>query len=77
MLDMDRLGAPRIQVVEWRGDYFAVEGSHRLCAAFELGLTPDLEILESERHDSEDEGFWSSVKQRLPHYTWLCDAAGA
>lgn len=71
MTEMEALGAPCIRVVEWRGDYFAVEGSHRLCAAHELGLIPTLSIEAADRFDPSDEGFWGSVRETLPHYSWL------
>ena len=69
--EMATLGDPCIKVVEWRGDYFAVEGSHRLCAAHELGLAPKLEIEFPDRSDSSDERFWDRVRVTLPHYSWL------
>lgn len=68
---MKELGPPTINVVEWRGDYFATEGSHRLYAAHMLGLMPELVVSDPERHDSSDEEFLEIVKTRLPHYAWL------
>lgn len=43
------LGAPTIHVVDC-GDYYqALEGSHRLAAAAELGLVPNLTIIEQDQ----------------------------
>jgi hypothetical protein len=67
MLD---LGPPTINVVEWRGDFYAVEGSHRLCAAYNLGLIPKLVVNQPEHFDPSDEQFLEFAKLRLPHYTW-------
>ncbi len=42
--EMRAMGAPTIRVVDC-GDYFmALEGSHRLAAAHNLGLTPNFEV---------------------------------
>jgi hypothetical protein len=69
--EMEKLGSPTINVVEWRGDLFAIEGSHRLCAAYLLGLVPNLVIHFPERFDPSDEQFLTVAKERLPHYTWI------
>lgn len=45
---MQALGAPTIRVVNCGDYYMALEGSHRLAAAAELGLEPVLEIYEQE-----------------------------
>ena len=46
--DMIKLGALKIHVVDC-GDYLmALEGSHRLIAAEELGLTPEFVIFEQD-----------------------------
>lgn len=46
--EMRTLGAPTIEVVEC-GDYFqALEGSHRLAAAAQLGLEPVLTVHEQD-----------------------------
>jgi hypothetical protein len=73
---MKKLGAPTIEVVEWRGDYFAVEGSHRLAAAHELGLAPTLIVSVPDLLEPEAEAFWEQVKQALPHYSWLLNDLG-
>lgn len=48
MQEMASLGAPRIKVVECGDHYAALEGSHRLAAAHEMGLTPLLDVLEQD-----------------------------
>lgn len=68
---MQELGVPAIEVVEWRGDYFAVEGSHRLACAFEEGICPDLIITVPDLTGPEAEAFWDEAKKRLPCYSWL------
>lgn len=72
--EMRELGAPTIKVVEWRGDYFAIEGSHRLCAAYHLGVTPNVVVEDQDRHDPDGEAFWESLRATLPHYAWLLPA---
>lgn len=42
--EMRSLGAPTIRVVECGDHYMALEGSHRLAACAQLGLTPDLVV---------------------------------
>lgn len=40
--EMVQLGAPRVRAI-YHGDiWFAIEGSHRLAAAHELGLVPEI-----------------------------------
>ena len=68
---MQKLGAPTIEVVEWRGDYFAIEGSHRLAVAHHLGIVPLLIVLVPDHIDPETEAFWERAKTTLPHYSWL------
>lgn len=69
--EMKERGAPIIHVVEWRGDYYATEGSHRLAAAYDLELTPVLIISAPDSIDPADEEFWVRVRSTLPHYAWL------
>ena len=40
--EMQRLGAPVLRVIECGDHYMALEGSHRLAAALELGVAPKL-----------------------------------
>jgi hypothetical protein len=52
-------GAPRIRVVDCGDHYFAIEGSHRLAAAADLGVVPCLIVLSKNDHvdlDSTDIG---------------------
>jgi hypothetical protein len=69
--EMQEMGAPTIKVVEWRGDFYAVEGSHRLAAAHHLGLVPVLVVSVPDHVDQSDEEFWERVRTTLPHYAWL------
>lgn len=46
--EMQRLGAPAVRVVDCGDHYMAIEGTHRLTAAAELGIVPALEILEQD-----------------------------
>ena len=50
--DMKRLGAPTIKAVwmEVWATYVALEGSHRLAAAKQLGLTPIIDEVEYDEH---------------------------
>lgn len=55
--EMERLGAPTIRAV-WCGDHYkAIEGSHRLAAAHDLGITPEIDALDESavvEHDMEE-----------------------
>jgi hypothetical protein len=68
--EMKTLGTPIINVVEWRGDYYATEGSHRLWAAHNLELVPNFNVSYPDYYDPSDESFLEIAKLRLPHYTW-------
>lgn len=46
--EMETLGAPTIQVINCGDYYMALEGSHRLAAASQLGLEPELVIYEQD-----------------------------
>ena len=65
--EMERLGAPTIHVVDCGDHYMALEGSHRLAAAYALDLTPNLvvhdqgEIIEISGYDWYDEANWSET----------------
>ena len=45
-LDMDHAGAPTIRCLEIDGEFYAIEGSHRLAQAHERGLIPKIIVLE-------------------------------
>lgn len=66
--EMQKLGAPTIQVVDCGDFYMALEGSHRLAAAAQLGLTPELTIyaqddeLDVTQYDWYDEANWSETR---------------
>ncbi len=65
--EMREMGRPTIRAVEYDGDYFAVEGSHRLAAAHYLKLTPELRILKQDSGSNSHE-FWFKIKKELPVY---------
>lgn len=48
MAEMETLGAPSIRVINCGDYYMAMEGSHRLAAAHELGIDPELVIYEQD-----------------------------
>lgn len=64
--EMKILGAPIIQCFEMDdGTYLALEGSHRLTAAKELGLIPILDIVDKiERNDPDVEKYYLDAKRR-------------
>lgn len=65
---MRALGAPALRVVNCGDYYMALEGSHRLAAAAELGLTPVLTVYEQDDeidvtgHDWYDAANWSGER---------------
>lgn len=46
--EMKVLGAPTIRVVDCGDHFIALDGTHRLAAACELGVAPDLDILDQD-----------------------------
>jgi hypothetical protein len=46
--EMQTLGVPTIRVIDCGDYYMAIEGSHRLAAAADLGITPNLIVLEQD-----------------------------
>jgi len=62
---MRSLGAPNIEVVDCGDFYMALEGSHRLAAAAELGLAPILtihaqdDVLDVSKYDWYDGANWA------------------
>jgi hypothetical protein len=42
------LGAPAVQVVDCGDYYMALEGSHRIAAAHDLGLVPELTVYQQD-----------------------------
>lgn len=64
--EMQTLGAPVIQCFELEeGKYLATEGSHRLTAAKELGLTPILDVIDKlDNDDPDSEKFYMDAKRR-------------
>lgn len=68
--EMTFLGPPTVRCVQWRGELYALEGSHRLCAAFELGLVPQIIVLQPDRFLGDDENWLEWIKLSLPPYSW-------
>lgn len=68
--EMRELGRPTIRCVDWRGELYAIEGSHRLRAAFDLGLVPNIEVTGPDRLHGEDEKYWEWVQKALTDYSW-------
>jgi len=66
-LDMDHHGAPTIRVMKFEGDYYALEGSHRLAVADHRGVTPKL-VVEIEETDALPSEHWKRVADTLPLY---------
>jgi hypothetical protein len=65
--DMELEGSPTIRAVEYKGELFATEGSHRLAAAHHLKVVPKI-VIEEEIKDDGLNFFWDQVKKRLPRY---------
>jgi len=62
--DMQRLGRPTLRVIDCGDHYMALEGSHRLPAAHELGIRPDFVVFDQgdeidiTKFDWYDEANW-------------------
>lgn len=69
--EMEFQGQPTIRAVEYKGELFAVEGSHRLAAANHLGVVPKI-VIEEEIEGIEINSFWDKVKNRIPKYIFDC-----
>lgn len=62
--EMEHSGPPTIRCVRWKDGWYALEGSHRLAAAYQLGL-PVL-VVEMEPDAGEGLGsFWDRVAPGL------------
>jgi len=65
--EMQRLGAPIIRVVNCGDYYMALEGSHRIAAAHDLGIEPELVVydqddsLEISSFDWYDSANWAET----------------
>ena len=60
VMDMRVMGAPTVRAVETAHGTVAIEGAHRLAAAHELGLVPDIELVNELTPDlvrDNDHGF--------------------
>lgn len=65
--EMVQIGPPTVRVMEHGGELCATEGSHRLAAAYQLGLTPKL-VVEVPDVDAAIEEHWEAVAAVLPAY---------
>lgn len=65
--EMRLAGPPTLRVALTPAGLFALEGSHRLAAAWFLGLEPRLVALPSEVADYAPER-WAMIAARLPRY---------
>ena len=72
--EMQLTGPPTIRVVQDSiGDLVAVEGSHRICAAHDMGLPLKVILLKPDCEGADE--FFDRVKPTLPTYefdTILC-----
>ena len=64
--DMEVAGEPTIRVLEYKGKYCAVEGSHRIAACHDHGLIPKLVVLKEDLEGRDD--YWDKVLAGLPFY---------
>jgi hypothetical protein len=62
-------GAPIIRIVDCTDYYVALEGSHRLAIAAELGLTPRFEILGQDDMVAADSLDWTESLDQSENYT--------
>ena len=60
--EMRKLGAPTVRVVDCGDHWFALEGTHRLHAAAELGLTPDFVVLAQDSLVDADSLDWDDLR---------------
>ena len=65
--EMRTQGAPTIRVMEFNGELYATEGSHRLAAAHYLGEVPKL-VVEIAETDVLPDEYWTRVSESLPIY---------
>ena len=68
--EMQLAGTPTLRCVEWRDGYYALEGSHRLAAAFILALPVKVVLLEPDAGEGL-ERFWDRVAPDLPSYNFM------
>ena len=77
---MGTLGAPTIRAVEVGDMLFAIEGTHRLAAAKELGILPVGEVVEDDiitGLDIDDQDTWQLDELRDHVAQWPLDATRA
>lgn len=67
--EMALCGAPTIRTVRYRGQLVALEGSHRIAAAWATGITPKLVILAADPAScGECDPFFDRAIAALPAY---------
>lgn len=64
--DMDVAGAPTIRAIEYHGELFALEGSHRLALTHARGVPPKVVLLEPDAAGCDE--FFDRVRATLPRY---------
>lgn len=67
--DMKLRGAPTIRVMNFNGELYATEGSHRLAAASILGLIPKV-VIEIPDSGAIPEEHWTKVSFTLPRHEY-------
>ncbi len=66
---MQHAGEPTIRCVERDGEYFALEGSHRLYLCHRYGIVPKLVLVHEELpSDGVLNNYWARVGETLPRY---------
>ena len=66
--DMAVRGSPTLRAMNVNGRICATEGSHRLAAAFHLGIVPKMVLEVQDIADCRMNGHWDSVTKTLPAY---------
>lgn len=67
--DMEVAGQPTIRVMKFNSLYCAIEGSHRLAAAYYNDLEPKIVVeIADIPTSSEIESYFMSLIKRLPYY---------
>ena len=63
---MSVAGTPTIRAIEYRGELFALEGSHRLFLCHEDGVIPKVIVLNADTEGTE--AFFDRIRHDLPAY---------
>ena len=67
VVEMEQVGTPTLRVMNHDGELCATEGSHRLAAAYALGLVPKL-VVEIPDTDDALTAHWDKIATALPTY---------